>query len=227
MTHILDNPVWEALGGGNAHLGHITSTSAYFNPAVSPFVAVAVADQDHMSDLYRTVPFDDTVVFVTHDRIAISNPWIEEICIPGFQMLYTGPAQAEVHGPQPIKLEDWHVPEMLALTQLTNPGPFLTRTVDFGHYEGIFEAGKLIAMAGQRLHAGGFAEISAVCTHPAHLGKGYARQLVLRQVNRIMAAAEIPFLHVKADNERAIRLYESMGFEMRTSIYFYVLNKVR
>ena len=80
-------------------------------------------------------------------------------------------------------------------------------------------------MAGQRLHPGNYAEISAVCTHPDYLGRGYARQLLLQQVQRIKANGETPFLHVRDDNERAINVYKSLGFEMRAQIYFYVMAK--
>jgi predicted GNAT family acetyltransferase len=132
----------------------------------------------------------------------------------------------QVAGSTPIvPLTNVHVPQMLALTKLTNPGPFAERTIDFGHYEGIFEGDKLVAMAGQRMHAFNYAEVSAVCTHPDHTGRGYARLLLLHQLQRIKAASDIPFLHVRYDNERAIKVYESLGFETRTEVYFYVLAK--
>ncbi|HVG42779.1 MAG TPA: GNAT family N-acetyltransferase, partial [Chitinophagaceae bacterium] len=67
-----------------------------------------------------------------------------------------------------------HVEQMMQLATLTKPGPFGPHTIDFGYYYGIFEEGKLVAMTGQRLHVAHFTEISAVCTHPDHLGKGYA-----------------------------------------------------
>ena len=39
------------------------------------------------------------------------------------------------------------VAEMLALVDLTKPGPFRTRTIELGTYVGIREAGRLVAMA--------------------------------------------------------------------------------
>jgi predicted GNAT family acetyltransferase len=80
-------------------------------------------------------------------------------------------------------------------------------------------------MAGQRLHAGDYAEVSAVCTHPDHTGKGYARQLLIYQTQRIKVAGEIPYLHVRQDNYRAIKVYESLGFTKSRDMYFYVLKK--
>jgi len=124
-----------------------------------------------------------------------------------------------------VPLTNEHVPQMEALAKLTNPGPFAKKTIDFGHYHGVFENDKLVAMAGQRLYPYNYAEVSAVCTHPDHTGKGYARQLLQFQVDRIKAASEIPFLHVKDDNERAIKVYKSLGFATRTKVYFYVLVK--
>ena len=49
------------------------------------------------------------------------------------------------------KLTEADVPEMLALTKLTEPGPFLPRTIELGSYFGIHDAGSLVAMAGERL----------------------------------------------------------------------------
>jgi predicted GNAT family acetyltransferase len=63
-------------------------------------------------------------------------------------------------------------------------------------------------MIGQRLHIQNFTEVSAVCTHPDFLGKGYAAALVQHQMNLILKDGQIPFLHVRADNERAIAVYE-------------------
>ncbi|MCE6987943.1 GNAT family N-acetyltransferase [Dyadobacter sp. CY323] len=225
MEDILDNPAWNALASHNNPLGFITETAAYFDPAVSPFVALSAPTQACLNDLYQTVPFDDDVVLVSNAKLAIEGLWEKVIRIDGFQMIYRGPERPVVDGPEPVQLGKQFVPRMLALTKLTNPGPFLPKTINFGHYEGIFEGDQLIAMAGQRLHLNGFAEISAVCTHPDHLGKGYARRLLLRQVNRIQEASETPFLHAKADNTRAIGVYESLGFEIRTEIFFYILSK--
>ena len=112
---------------------------------------------------------------------------------------------------------------MLALTKLTNPGPFASRTIDFGHYQGIFEGNSLVAMAGQRLHVFNYAEVSAVCTHPDHTGKGYARGLLVHQINRITSLGEIPYLHVRSDNDRAIKVYESLHFTTRCHVWFYVI----
>jgi predicted GNAT family acetyltransferase len=71
------------------------------------------------------------------------------------------------------------VPEMLELTARTKPGPFLPRTIDMGTYLGIRRDGRLVAMAGERLHPAGWTEISAVCTDEAWRGQGLSSRLIL------------------------------------------------
>jgi len=117
--------------------------------------------------------------------------------------------------PDLLELTAVDAPEMLALAQLTKPGPFGPRTHELGTYLGIRREGKLAAMAGERLRVPGFTEVSAVCTHPNHLGHGYASALVTELVSRILRRGEIPFLHVRADNSRAIQIYRRLGFRDR------------
>jgi predicted GNAT family acetyltransferase len=97
------------------------------------------------------------------------------------------------------------VDEMLTLVELTKPGPFAKRTPELGSYLGIRAAGQLVAMAGERLKPHGYTEISAVCTHPDHRGRGYASSLVSILIQRITSRNEVPFLHVRTENVDAIR----------------------
>jgi predicted GNAT family acetyltransferase len=83
----------------------------------------------------------------------------------------------------------------------------------------VFEGERLVAMAGERMHAGSFREISGICTHPDFRGRGLARGLTAKLVRRQMQRLETPFLHVMRDNAGARRLYGQMGFrEHRESV---------
>ena len=75
-----------------------------------------------------------------------------------------------------VRSESDDIGEMLALVELTRPGPFSVRTVELGGYVGVFDGDRLVAMAGQRLAPPGFREISAVCTHPDFRGRGPRRR---------------------------------------------------
>ena len=110
-----------------------------------------------------------------------------------------------------IQLSERNVPEMLALVALAQPGPFQPRTIEMGNYYGVCQDGKLVAMAGERMHLTGFCEISAVCTHPDYRGRGYAGALITRVAQGIFERGELPFLHLAADNHTAKRLYQKLG----------------
>lgn len=225
MNHILDNPAWNALISGNKHLAKGNNQIRYFDKEVSPFVAFEENSMENFRLLYDQINRVEPLVYVTSEKTEIPGLWNVPYLISGLQMVYEGPATITDTGSSLVSLTNEHIPQMLSLTQLTNPGPFAERTIEFGHYKGIFDGDKLVAMAGQRMHAFEYAEISAVCTHPDYIGRGYAKLLLLHQINRIKAAAGIPFLHVRDDNERAIKVYESLGFAARKPIYFYVIQK--
>ncbi|MEO8886980.1 MAG: GNAT family N-acetyltransferase [Mucilaginibacter sp.] len=223
MEHVLDNPAWNALLTGNKHLGEGNEQVKYYIQQVSPFVGFRDNNAADFEWLYNLMTYNGPAVFITPVFVDIPHQWKIARRIICYQMLYEGDYDA-VQLPT-VALTHKDIPQMMALTQLTNPGPFLPRTIEFGHYEGIFEGDKLIAMAGQRMHPVPYAEISAVCTHPDHLGKGYARQLLLSQANRIKAEGNIPFLHVRDDNYRALKVYKGLGFVTRQQLHFYVLTK--
>jgi ribosomal protein S18 acetylase RimI-like enzyme len=105
-----------------------------------------------------------------------------------------------------------HVEQMLALTALTQPGPFGPRTIELGDYIGAFEGERLIAMAGERAEAGPYREISGVCTHPDAQGRGWARRLMQILIARQRQRGQTPFLHVMRENTLARQLYQRMGF---------------
>jgi predicted GNAT family acetyltransferase len=122
---------------------------------------------------------------------------------------------------EPLGNDD--VPEMLELVAAAQPGPFLSRTVEFGGYVGVRHEGRLIAMAGERMRPDGHAEISAVATHPAHRRQGLGESLVRTVAAGILGRGEIPFLHVATDNSRAIALYERLGFTVRREVAILVV----
>jgi len=124
-----------------------------------------------------------------------------------------------------LELGDSDATEMQELAALTKPGPFDPRTRELGNFIGIRVEGKLMAMAGARLKVPGYTEVSAVCTHAKHTGKGYARTLVTELMRRIRERDETPFLHVRADNVGAIGIYRKMGFRERTRPYYVVIRR--
>ncbi len=94
-----------------------------------------------------------------------------------------------------------------------------------GSFWGVKEDGKLIAMAGERFKHPGYTEISGVCTHPDHLGRGLAHELCVMVAEQILARGETPYLHVFSTNVRAIKVYENLGFKTRRKVNASVLER--
>jgi predicted GNAT family acetyltransferase len=80
-------------------------------------------------------------------------------------------------------------------------------------------------MAGERLKVPAFTEVSAVCTHPDHTGRGYARALMAEVMRMIWARGETPFLHVRQSNEHAIGIYKRLGFTQRVLLHLSMIRK--
>ncbi|HVW98337.1 MAG TPA: GNAT family N-acetyltransferase [Mucilaginibacter sp.] len=225
MPHLLDNPAWNAYRSGNKDLATGNEQALYLPLDISPFAGMKENSAEDFEQLHNISPGNAAFGVITPDTLNVPAGWTILNRMEVLQMTNeVKPSERRIDN-ELVALGGEHVPAMLALTKLTNPGPFSARTIEFGHYRGIFEGSELIAMAGQRLNPTPYAEISAVCTHPDHTGKGYAADLMSYQINRIKAAGGIPFLHVLRTNERAIGLYRSLGFTGRSELYVYVIKK--
>jgi len=219
MDHPLNNPAWNALNTGNKNLALGSETAKFYQPEVSIFSGLPESTTENFEELYRLTPAEGFFGYVSMEPMNIPAPWQVVYPVECYQMVCEGDIiERKGANAALVPLSTENVPAMLALTKLTNPGPFSARTIELGHYQGIFDGDKLVAMAGQRMNPKPYAEISAVCTHPDYLGKGYAAQLLASQARRIKAAGEIPFLHVLTSNTRAIGLYESLGFVIRRQV---------
>ena len=225
MKQVLENPVYHSLLLNDQHLGFGTEKVKWFDPDVSPFAGFERDYKNGLDDLYQFLPTGRTILYATPDTLTQTMNWKLLVEIKGLKFLYEGGAVMERDAFHPVLLEQQHVEQMMQLAALTKPGPFGLRTIEFGHYYGVFEGGRLVAMTGQRLHIENYTEVSAVCTHPAYLGKGYATALVQHQINLILRHHQIPFLHVRANNQRAIAVYERLGFVPQGEMNFYLLRK--
>jgi ribosomal protein S18 acetylase RimI-like enzyme len=216
---VLDNPAWSALSGAHARFGEFHGRAARYQPDVAPFHALSdPTSPDAWEDLRSLVAPGESVTVAGAGGVAHPG-WAVAGSIPGVQFVDVSLAAAPY--PAALRLGTADVPEILDLIAATRPGPFLRRTVELGTYLGLRSpSGALIAMAGERLHPAGWTEISAVCTDPAYRARGLATSLVRAVAAGIRSRGETPFLHTSAANERAIRLYESIGFALRRKTDF-------
>ena len=225
MNNLLYNPVYHALLSGDQHLSFGNEQVKYFDEQVSPFAGFAEEHANGFAELYGLLPANRKILYATPSAITQPAGWQLQHEIKGLQFVYEG-SDIKTKFSNVLLLTETHVEEMIELVRLTRPGPFGKRTIDFGSFFGIFDNGKLVAMTGQRLHVENCTEISAVCTHPDHLGKGYASILLQHQLQIILQNGQQPFLHVRDDNARAITLYERLGFTVSRPMIFYFMKKL-
>jgi ribosomal protein S18 acetylase RimI-like enzyme len=211
-AHPLDDPVRSALEGADARFAERHGDAARYLPDVSVFSAGA------WGDLAELVGPGGRTVIPNVRPLTTPDGWVEEGRIAGFQM--TGEAFEPRDDPAAVLLGAEHADAMADLVARTQPGPWAPRTWELGGYRGVLVDGELVALAGERMHADGFTEISAVCTDPAHRGHGYATLLMRAVAAGIVGRGEVPFLHVSGSNENARRLYESIGFRTRSTVEF-------
>ena len=210
----LDNPIWHSLTGPHAEFAVGDGLALRYQPDVTPFGALPDTATPEAWDAFAEVvgPGGGAVLF-RNETYDVPAGWNTPMALPTLQMV--APSGIGVPDEAFVALGAADVDAMLALVALAKPGPFLAHTVDLGGYLGVRTDGRLLAMAGERLHLPGYAEISAVATDPDVRKQGLATRLVRAVAAGIEARGETAMLHVLASNESAIRVYEALGFTAR------------
>jgi ribosomal protein S18 acetylase RimI-like enzyme len=217
VTHPLDNPVLSSLTGPHARFAERRGNVLRYPVDVCPFLAMPdEPDEADWADAAGLVGPGATLALA---GIHVPPPAGWEVVLRGEGVQMTGDLLEVAADPEAVPLGRADVPEMLDLTARAKPGPFLPRTFELGVYLGIRRHGKLVAMAGERLHPEGWTEISAVCTDESWRGHGLAGRLIRAVGAGIRARGEIPFLHALATNP-AVGLYEKLGFRHRRATVF-------
>ncbi|WP_339914626.1 GNAT family N-acetyltransferase [uncultured Brevundimonas sp.] len=219
--HPLDRPAWSALTSRQGGLALGNDRALRFDPDYALFAAAADDSTEAIAALGRLN--SSTGLGLVEARQTALPPGAvvlkQAACV---QMTAT----EITHAATTFAIEaltEADAPQMLALATLTEPGPFFRRTHQLGDFVGVKQDGRLIAMAGERMKPDGFTEVSGVCTHPDHRGRGYAGALMRIVATRILDRHEMPFLHAYTANSGAISLYQSLGFSVRSPITFTVL----
>lgn len=208
--------VLASLNGPHRRFAQRHGRAVRYPPDISRLYAIP--DADAWPDV-ATLAGPGNVVVVADTRAPAGWEVLEEN--PAVQLVEADVAAAPFD--EAVRLTPADMPAMLDLVARTQPGPFRDRTIELGTYLGVRRDGKLVAMAGERLHPPGWTEISAVCTDPEFRGQGLATSLVHALMADIRARSEQALLHVAPSNTGAIRLYESLGFHLRARPMFTVL----
>jgi ribosomal protein S18 acetylase RimI-like enzyme len=226
-SHLLDNPIWNSLRTEHGSLALSNGLARRYPAAIGPLSGIPNQSADNYEALRALAGPGGVLVLFCTEQPAAPADWTlingglltQMICEqpqPPVEIEFT-------RGESLRPLTHADVPEMVALAELTEPGPFRDRTIELGAFFGIFDSGRLVAMAGQRMYLPHHVEVSAVCTHPDARGRGYARLLIATVMDEIRRRGKIPFLHSYAHNYPAIRVYESLGFTERRTLELAVM----
>jgi GNAT superfamily N-acetyltransferase len=246
--HPLDNVIWQALTTRQTHCAEICGEARWFLRDITLLSAFREPSDKGYDSLAELAGPGGTAALFLDEPYRPRPGWELIAGPPLLQMIFENgslPASPAAGDSAIVELGQRDSPEMVELATLTKPGPFGTRTHELGTYLGIRrrvgnrinegvnervneklnEKDKLVAMAGERLKVPGHTEVSAVCTHPDHTGRGYAGILMAEVMRRIIARGETPFLHTREDNLRAIDLYQRLGFRTRLRSHLALLRR--
>ena len=216
-TAALDNPFWSSLVTRHAHLAQGGALARRYPPAISRIAALP-------GDTAANVAALESLVAIG-EEIGTAGPFVP--ALPSQlgngargRARPDGAHRAHAAAGRGLRRDGARRRRRVGdagARRGREAGTLPPRTIELGTYFGIRENGRLVAMAGERTWVGNCREVSAVCTHPGAEGRGFARALVARVVNRMLRAGETAFLHVRSNNTDAYVLYRSLGFVPRVS----------
>lgn len=224
LDNPLDNPFWSALESIHAGLALIHGEVRRYPSDIAPFLGIPHGKVAMDDALEALLPEGDSVLMLGVAPERLPAGWMLNPLGALAQMICEGPLEY-LEGPPIIELDERHRADVLALTALVYPHYFRPRTMQMGRYFGIYIEGRLAAMIGERLGAMGHREMSAICTHPDFLGRGYARHLTAWLANDTLQRGSVPFLHVAHSNTRAKKMYEQSGWRLRRDIGFWSVQR--
>jgi predicted GNAT family acetyltransferase len=223
-SHPLDHPIWTALTTTQQALAEGNARVRRYPAEMTPFADMPDLSVENFAALAAMMTPADIAVLFTPEAVTVPAELKIVLAETGEQMIGT-PVETPTNGVDIVTLGVDDVAAMMELTALTRPGPFSARTHELGTFLGIRVDGQLVAMAGERMKPAQYTEMTAVCVHPSHRGRGYGQMLLGAVARQIVSRGEIPFLHVFTSNHSAIALYRRQGMEIRRRFHVTVLKK--
>ncbi len=210
---IFADPVWHALESTHRRFAVSLGEARRYPADIAPFAAVASPTRKAFDQLRSLLALGESVwIFGPADSSA-PGLFIQQ-SLDCYQIVLPPTVELPATNADVKQLSGGCAPEMVELTNMAFPGFFRDRTCEMGSYFGVRVDCKLVAMGGERLRINEFVELSAVCTHPAHRGKGYGASIIGQLAGNHRRGGLVSWLHVSCENRNAIQLYLRLGFEI-------------
>ncbi len=150
MTHPLDRVAWNALTGPHAQFAEGGALARRYRPDIIPFAQARDTSAESLAALAALPKPGEVMVMWDAEEPPLP---------PGLTSVRTGNVVQIVLTEEPAASPDARIEalteadaaEMLALAQLTDPGPFTLKAQTLGTFYGIRLDGRLAAMAGVRM----------------------------------------------------------------------------
>lgn len=230
LDEALDRQVWRMLTGRQAHLAVGGAAAKRIDPRYGPFAAMRDGGEQAQRELAGLARgAGEELWFVEPQAVVAPRDFQVKRSAALLQMIADEDASADERGDsEAALLGEHHAGAMTELALATRPGPWAELTRCYGPFFGVVRAGRLAAMAGERmLPCPGLAEVSGVCTWPEFRGQGLARRLMLHVMAGFRRRGDRPYLHTYADNATAIALYRKLGFRERRTMILTVLERAK
>lgn len=216
----LDAPAWHALTGVQQSFATGAGHVKRYRRGILPFAAFEPGYENEISSL-RNLLEPEEIFYLIGELPPLPGRFTVLKELPCAQMVLQKPVPAIENTAIFSRLTADDKEAMFNLINKVQPGYYEPDTWQLGNYVGIWQQQRLVAIAGERMRLDGLTEISAICTDPDFTGRKYAQQLIAALCQYNLQQGITPFLHVLETNERAIRLYEYMGFATRRIISFW------
>lgn len=219
-----------ALNTTHSHLAERSPSAAKYRTSVAPFAAIEANTADSLAELTQLLaPGETTYLLGEKPTETPGLRW--DGVVSCLQMLFPPyhPIPDARHAFVIEELSCANSAEMLGLIAIAYPGYFREETCRMGRYFGVREDDRLVAMGGERivLEADGLTwrEISGLCTHPEHTGRGYGTALLHYIIGKQRELGAMSWLHVVETNQHAIALYHRLGFQTLRRVELHRLTK--
>jgi GNAT superfamily N-acetyltransferase len=224
---IFVNPIWHALKTRQSRFAQDAGEACRYLTDVAPFAAVGSHGEEASRQLHSLLKPHEIVYSMGEPPVEVPGLKVPGT-VPGLQMVFpesSPDGHTRLRRPEIeiSRLSCKDAADMVELTTIAFPGYFRIRTCEMGTYYGVRVDGRLVSMAGERFAFDRYVEVSGVCTHPEHTGKGYAAALITRLLEDHRRKGWLSCLHLSASNQRALDLYKRLGFVVNREVNF---NKV-